>query len=225
MWHLAWRWKQSWTTGVVFCGSKALGTKAVFRQCSVWSQQTFLWKRTLQIFSWKKTQHESRIHLVCVCLPTAARLKCEPGFRWVTPGSSQISPVRISPECATESRALASCVCFSACAETIAMAALSRQYMQSAKQLCLVIGSWTNHKSQAVFFLYALTMAARGLIHWSCMTAIWRVRVCVFVSVSERRDVGRYAHHEVALHASQQHLLPSLCVSPVGLALLPSRAD
>lgn len=52
----------------------------------------------------------------------------------------------------------------------------------------------TNHKL-FFFFLYALTMAARGLIHWSCMMAIWRASVClhecarVGVCEEERRQV------------------------------------
>lgn len=78
-------------------------------------------------------------------------------------------------------QSFASCV-FSSSAETITMAALSPCYMQSVGQLCLVTGSGTNHKC---FFssLYALTMATRGLIHWSCMMAIWTICVCVFVIV------------------------------------------
>ena len=103
----------------------------------------------------EERQHESRLHLVCICLPTVAPLKCEPGLRWLSTDSIQINPVRIFffllPVCETKSRALLH-VCFSPRVETIAMAALSRRYMQSAGQLCLVIGSWTNHKSQAVFF-------------------------------------------------------------------------
>lgn len=90
-------------------------------------------------------------------------------------------------------------------------------------------GHWLMNKSQITScflffscgFFYALTMAARGLIHWSCVTAIWRACVCAFVRVCMRFclclcarvrwDVDRYAHHKVPLHASQQHLLPSLC--------------
>ncbi|CAB1416680.1 unnamed protein product [Pleuronectes platessa] len=41
----------------------------------------------------------------------------------------------------------------------------------------------------------------------------------------ENGNTDRYAHHEAALHASRQHLLLSLCASPVGFELVPSSAD
>lgn len=162
-----------------------------------------------------------------------AWLKCEPGLRWVTPDSRQISPVRILPACETKSRASLH-VCFLLAWRQLPWQPYHANTCNQSDNFAwsLAHEQITNHK--LFFFLYALTMAARGLIHWSCMMAIWRASACVCVCVSceracvgvcTRGNVGRYAHHEVAPHASQQHLLPSLCASPVGFELMPSRAD
>lgn len=73
----------------------------------------------------------------------------------------------------------------------------------------------TNHK--LFFFLYALTMAARGLIHWSCMMAIWRASVCVYeclcmcVYEKERRQVRSPWSSSACITATP--VTVSLCVS------------
>lgn len=102
---------------------------------------------------------------------------------------------------------IASCT-LSPCSETIAIAALSLHYMQSVGQLGLVTGSWTNHKLSPPPPLYALTIATRGLMHWSCMTAIWRscvsfhAGVLVFASVREGTSAGKLTMKQLCMHHS-----------------------
>lgn len=88
----------------------------------------------------------------------------------------------------------------------------------------------TNHK----LFFFSLrphngSQRTDSLILYDGHLESWcmSVRACTLtcVCVQERRNVGRYAHHELALHASQQHLLTSLHAPPVCLELVPGRAD
>lgn len=71
-------------------------------------------------------------------------------------------------------------------------------------------GHWLVNKSQAVSPppLYALTIATRGLMHWSCMTAIWRscvsfhAGVLVFASVREGTSAGKLTMKQLCMHHS-----------------------
>lgn len=137
------------------------------------------------------------------------------------PTAAKISPVRVLPVHETKRRN--PCV-FPPRAETIAMAALSRRYMRSVGQLCLVVGSWTNHKSQAVFFFFSslsFTPSQWPPEDWFTDPAWWPsgerscVNVCVCVHVlgceEERRQVRSPRASSACITATP--VTVSLCVS------------
>lgn len=145
-------------------------------------------KQRIVFFLWKNTERRQQelygfISSVDVCQPWAC-LNWEPGLRWVTPLSCEDSTCE-----GKQKKKLPLFVFPPLCSETITMAALSRRNMQSVGQLCLVTGSWTNHKLFICF--YTLTKVAGGQILWSFMMTIWRaVGTCVCV----------FQHHSEALH-------------------------
>lgn len=149
-----------------------------------------------QIFTWKRLRRDSTNHgfiwSVSVC-QLQAWLKCEPGLRWVTPDGSQMGPVRVFT-CAWNQNAEDSFM--------YAFSLLTDNHHGSLIMPLHAIsgttrpGHWLMNKSQAVLSpppLSALTMATRGLMHWSYMTAIWRFTpacLCSWACEEERRQVS-----------------------------------
>lgn len=141
--HLAWLWMLPWTTRAVFSVGKTIGTKAqdlldgVERVCVV-SADGFE-RETVQIFPRKRWRKDSTNHGF-ICLPSAAPVEVR---TWIMMSYSRQQlnrPCEDSTCLWNKKQSLDLCV-FSPCMETITMAALSCRYMQSVRQLCLVIGS------------------------------------------------------------------------------------